>query len=163
VVLTPRLSAENIESNVISIARDTQGASEELGHASEYQRKAGRRAACLMLIIVIVICIVLLAVSFPGRAPGKMIPTLNVYPDPGLIPLWTYPPSTTVCHIYLVRSSFNTRLQLCDLCPLLVLVPIPTSTFGALQSPTTFLQLLLVLSTIFLLMYGTRCTRTLRR
>jgi len=53
---------ENIESNVISIARDTQGANEELGHASEYQRKAGRRAACLMLIIVIVICIVLLAI-----------------------------------------------------------------------------------------------------
>jgi len=53
---------DNIESNVYSIANDTQGAAEELSTASEYQRKAGRRAACLMIILVIVVAIVLLAI-----------------------------------------------------------------------------------------------------
>lgn len=53
---------DNIESNVFSIAADTQGAAEELSTASEYQRKAGRRAACLMIILVIVVAVVLLAV-----------------------------------------------------------------------------------------------------
>ncbi|KAG1796650.1 t-SNARE [Suillus plorans] len=54
--------ADNIESNVYSIAVDTQGAAEELSTASEYQRKAGRRAACLMIILVIVVAVVLLAI-----------------------------------------------------------------------------------------------------
>ncbi|OAX32475.1 t-SNARE [Rhizopogon vinicolor AM-OR11-026] len=53
---------DNIESNVFSIAADTQGAAEELSTASEYQRKAGRRAACLMVILVIVVAVVLLAI-----------------------------------------------------------------------------------------------------
>jgi len=53
---------DNIESNISSIAVDTSGAAEELTAASEYQRKAGRRAACLMIILVIVIAIVLLAI-----------------------------------------------------------------------------------------------------
>ncbi|KAJ8586454.1 t-SNARE [Rhizopogon salebrosus TDB-379] len=53
---------DNIESNVFSIAADTRGAAEELSTASEYQRKAGRRAACLMIILVIVVAVVLLAV-----------------------------------------------------------------------------------------------------
>ncbi|KAI0049979.1 t-SNARE [Auriscalpium vulgare] len=53
---------DNIESNVYSIAADTSGAAEELATASDYQRKAGRRAACLMIILVIVVAIVLLAV-----------------------------------------------------------------------------------------------------
>lgn len=47
------------------MAADTQAAAQELTQASEYQRKAGRRAACLMLILVVVVCIVLLAVSRP--------------------------------------------------------------------------------------------------
>ena len=55
--------SDNIESNISSIAVDTTGAAEELRTASDYQRKAGRRAACLMIIIAIVVCIVLLAVS----------------------------------------------------------------------------------------------------
>lgn len=54
---------DNIESNIYSIASDTRGAAEELSTASEHQRKAGRRAACLMLIIVFVVAIVLIAVS----------------------------------------------------------------------------------------------------
>lgn len=53
---------DNIESNVYSIAVDTQGAAEELSTASEYQRKAGQRAACLMIILVIVVAVVLLAI-----------------------------------------------------------------------------------------------------
>ncbi|KAH9986922.1 t-SNARE [Russula compacta] len=53
---------DNIESNVYSIAADTAGAAEELSTASEYQRKAGRRAACLGLILVIVVAIVLVAI-----------------------------------------------------------------------------------------------------
>jgi len=53
---------DNIESNISSIAVDTSGAAEELSTAHDYQRKAGRRAACLLMIIVIVVCIVLLAI-----------------------------------------------------------------------------------------------------
>lgn len=53
---------DNIEQNVTSVSTNTAGAAEELATASEYQRKAGRRAACLMIIMAIVICIVLLAI-----------------------------------------------------------------------------------------------------
>ncbi|OCH90458.1 t-SNARE [Obba rivulosa] len=53
---------DNIESNISSIAVDTAGAAEELSTAHEYQRKAGRRALCLMVILVVVIAVVLLAV-----------------------------------------------------------------------------------------------------
>ena len=54
--------SDNIESNIDSIAVDTSGAAEELTTAHEYQRKAGRRALCLMLILVVVIAVVLLVV-----------------------------------------------------------------------------------------------------
>ncbi|KAK6902810.1 hypothetical protein I203_108069 [Kwoniella mangroviensis CBS 8507] len=54
---------DNIESNVTSVARDTSSAAEELTTAHEYQRKAGRRIACLLIILVIVVAVVLLAVS----------------------------------------------------------------------------------------------------
>ncbi|KIO25708.1 hypothetical protein M407DRAFT_243993 [Tulasnella calospora MUT 4182] len=53
---------DNIESNLTSVAVNTAGASEELTVASDYQRKAGRRAACLGIVLVIVTCVVLLAV-----------------------------------------------------------------------------------------------------
>ncbi|KAI0088511.1 t-SNARE [Irpex rosettiformis] len=53
---------DNIESNISSIAVDTAGAADELHTAHDYQRKAGRRALCLMLVLVIVIAVVLLAV-----------------------------------------------------------------------------------------------------
>ncbi|GJE97689.1 t-SNARE [Phanerochaete sordida] len=53
---------DNIESNISSIAVDTAGAAEELTTAHEYQRKAGRRAICLMLVLIVVIAIVLLAI-----------------------------------------------------------------------------------------------------
>ncbi|KAF7318935.1 SNARE domain protein [Mycena chlorophos] len=53
---------DNIESNISSVAADTQSGAEELTTAAEYQRKAGRRAACLMLILVFVTVIVLLAI-----------------------------------------------------------------------------------------------------
>ena len=42
---------------------DASGAAEELSTASVYQRKAGRRAACLMLILAVVVVMVLIAVS----------------------------------------------------------------------------------------------------
>jgi len=53
---------DNIESNISNIAVDATGAADELGVAHQYQRKAGRRAACLMVVVGIVICVVLLAV-----------------------------------------------------------------------------------------------------
>ncbi|KIL67719.1 hypothetical protein M378DRAFT_185337 [Amanita muscaria Koide BX008] len=53
---------DNIELNISSVAADTGSAAEELTTAAEYQRKAGRRAACLMLIVVFVVAIVLLAI-----------------------------------------------------------------------------------------------------
>jgi t-SNARE complex subunit (syntaxin) len=52
-------SIESISSNAV----DTSEAAEELRIASEYQRKASRRAACLILISIVVVAIVLLAVS----------------------------------------------------------------------------------------------------
>ncbi|KAF8843254.1 t-SNARE [Paxillus ammoniavirescens] len=59
---------DNIESNVYSIAVDARAGAEELSTASEYQRKAGRRAACLMIIIVFVVAIVLMAcLQFPHK------------------------------------------------------------------------------------------------
>ncbi|KAG8745869.1 hypothetical protein FRC10_006896 [Ceratobasidium sp. 414] len=51
-----------IEDNVTIVASNTTNAAAELDQASDYQRKAGRRAACLMLVVVIVICVVLVAV-----------------------------------------------------------------------------------------------------
>jgi len=53
---------DNIEVNISSIARDTADAAQELDSAHDYQRKAGRRAACLMIILVFVVAIVLLAI-----------------------------------------------------------------------------------------------------
>lgn len=54
---------DNIEYNVQTIATNTGAADRELVSASDYQRRAGRRAACLMLIVGFVVTIVLLAVS----------------------------------------------------------------------------------------------------
>ncbi|TRM62140.1 t-SNARE [Schizophyllum amplum] len=51
-----------VGNNIESVAVDTGDAAGELNTAAEYQRKAGRRAACLMLILVLVIAIVLVAV-----------------------------------------------------------------------------------------------------
>jgi len=53
---------DNIENNIDSVHVDTSRAAEELTQAHEYQRRAGRRAACLMLILIVVVAIVLLAV-----------------------------------------------------------------------------------------------------
>jgi t-SNARE complex subunit (syntaxin) len=53
---------DNIDYNIQSVHVDTSRAAEELNTAHEYQRKAGRRAACLMIILVIVVAIVLLAI-----------------------------------------------------------------------------------------------------
>jgi len=53
---------DNIENNIDSVHMDTSRAAEELTQAHEYQRKAGRRAACLMLVLIVVVAIVLLAI-----------------------------------------------------------------------------------------------------
>lgn len=53
---------DNIESNISSVAADVSSGADELRTASEYQRKAGRRAACLMIVLVIVTAVVLLAI-----------------------------------------------------------------------------------------------------
>ena len=57
-----RLS-DNIETNLLSVARDTHGASTQLTEAHAYQRKAGRRMFCLLLVFLLVLTVVLLAVS----------------------------------------------------------------------------------------------------
>ena len=54
---------DDIGNNIFSVASDTSGAAQELTTAHEYQRRAGRRAACLMLILAVVVGVVLLAVS----------------------------------------------------------------------------------------------------
>ncbi|KAJ7157368.1 t-SNARE [Mycena filopes] len=53
---------DNIESHISSVAADVSSGADELRTASEYQRKAGRRAACLMMILVAVTAIVLIAI-----------------------------------------------------------------------------------------------------
>jgi len=53
---------DNIESNIQGVAADTSAAASELRTASDYQRKAGRRAACLMIIVTIVVAVVLVAI-----------------------------------------------------------------------------------------------------
>ncbi|XAO24128.1 hypothetical protein I312_102918 [Cryptococcus bacillisporus CA1280] len=53
---------DNIESNVISVARDSSSAAEELTTAHEYQRKAGKRMVCLLIILAIVAAVILLAI-----------------------------------------------------------------------------------------------------
>ncbi|KAJ7238748.1 t-SNARE [Mycena haematopus] len=53
---------DNIESNISSVSADVSSGADELRTASEYQRKAGRRAACLMVILVVVTAVVLLAI-----------------------------------------------------------------------------------------------------
>src|SRR5258708_2140390 len=69
---------DNIESNVYSIAVDTAGAAEELSTASEYQRKAGRRAACLGLVVIIVTAVVLIAVGHRSlHAPQNTVLTFS--------------------------------------------------------------------------------------
>ncbi|KAJ3573458.1 hypothetical protein NP233_g2421 [Leucocoprinus birnbaumii] len=54
---------DNIELNISSVDVDTGAAAEELTTAAEYQRRAGRRAACLTLILAVVAAIVLLALN----------------------------------------------------------------------------------------------------
>ncbi|PVF97642.1 t-SNARE [Serendipita vermifera] len=53
---------DNIESNISSVENDTRQADRELVTAHDYQRKAGRRAACLMIILIVVVTIVLIAI-----------------------------------------------------------------------------------------------------
>ncbi|KAF5382693.1 hypothetical protein D9615_003076 [Tricholomella constricta] len=53
---------DDIGNNIFSVANDTTDAAHELTTAHEYQRKAGRRAACLMLVLAVVVAIVLLAI-----------------------------------------------------------------------------------------------------
>ncbi|KDR82419.1 hypothetical protein GALMADRAFT_220417 [Galerina marginata CBS 339.88] len=54
---------DTFEGNIANVAADTGSAAQELTTAAEYQRKAGKRAACLMLVLAVVVGIVLLAVS----------------------------------------------------------------------------------------------------
>ena len=53
---------DNIESNISSVEVNVREADRELTTAADYQRKAGKRGACLMIIIGIVVTIVLIAV-----------------------------------------------------------------------------------------------------
>jgi len=72
--------ADVVHDNVANVAADTEGAARELTQASEYQRKAGRRAACLMIILVIVTAVVLLAVRCIPLSCATLKLTL---PSPG--------------------------------------------------------------------------------
>ncbi|KAJ7049887.1 t-SNARE, partial [Mycena amicta] len=60
---------DNIESNISSVAADVSSGADELHSAADYQRKAGRRAACLMMVLVVVTAVVLLAVRSWSFAP----------------------------------------------------------------------------------------------
>lgn len=102
---------DNIESNISNIAVDTTSAAEELGTAHRYQKRAGRRAACLMLVIVFVVCIVLIAVSF------MLLPLINVL-EPfnrffhDRYKLDSHYPVSTTCLISCVYEVLNLELNL---------------------------------------------------
>lgn len=66
------MPADNIEYNITTVASHTQAASRELVQAHEYQRKAGRRAFCLLIIVGVVISVVLLAVRLAGALECEM-------------------------------------------------------------------------------------------
>lgn len=53
---------DNIEYNIGNISTHAEGADRELLQAHDYQRRAGRRTACLMIIVAFVVFMVLLAV-----------------------------------------------------------------------------------------------------
>jgi len=57
-----QVMVDNIEQNITATANDTEQAAAQLTIAADYQRKAGRRAACLMIILVVVTGVVLLAI-----------------------------------------------------------------------------------------------------
>ena len=54
---------DNIEQNVFHVTQDTRNASEQLVEAHASQRRAGRRAFCLLMILLVVVSIVFVAVS----------------------------------------------------------------------------------------------------
>lgn len=67
---------DNIEYNIGNIATNAHGADRELLQAHNYQRRAGRRTACLMVIVAFVIAVVLLAVRMdPNAAPRIVYPS----------------------------------------------------------------------------------------
>jgi SNARE domain len=72
--LISALFSDNIESNISSVEADTREADRELVTAADYQRKAGRRAACLMIVMIVVICIVLLAVRILIKIAPWLLP-----------------------------------------------------------------------------------------
>ncbi|RXW12457.1 hypothetical protein EST38_g13396 [Candolleomyces aberdarensis] len=53
---------DDFSMNISSVVADTGAAVEELSTGAEYQRKAGRRSACLMLVLVVIGTAVLLAI-----------------------------------------------------------------------------------------------------
>jgi membrane-associated HD superfamily phosphohydrolase len=59
----PSLAADNIEQNVFHVTQDTRGAAEQLTQAHASQRRAGRRAMCLLMILLVVLSVVFVAVS----------------------------------------------------------------------------------------------------
>jgi t-SNARE complex subunit (syntaxin) len=69
-----KLSLDNIESNISSVENDTRQADRELVTAHDYQRKAGRRAACLMIILIVVVTIVLIAVRVLIKIAPWLLP-----------------------------------------------------------------------------------------
>ncbi|KAG6919632.1 hypothetical protein DXG01_003496 [Tephrocybe rancida] len=73
---------DDISNNIFSVRDDTGAASQELTTAHEYQRKAGRRAACLMLVLAVVVAIVLLAATpsdFSLALPHLCAETMRKY------------------------------------------------------------------------------------
>ncbi|TXT14393.1 uncharacterized protein COLE_00586 [Cutaneotrichosporon oleaginosum] len=61
-LIDSQLTPDNIESNIVNVHAHTTSAAEELTSAHEYQRKAGRRMACLLIILAIVALFILLAI-----------------------------------------------------------------------------------------------------
>ena len=64
---------DDIGNNIFSVANNVSDAADELTTAHQYQRRAGRRMACLMMILSIVLGVVLLAVRPISLSPSDLL------------------------------------------------------------------------------------------
>lgn len=89
---------DNVESNISMVEVDTHGASQELRTAAVYQRRAGRRAACLMIVLTIVTAVVLLAVGFGSYHSWGLSHMVCFFTGPLIVELQELPSSNFIIY-----------------------------------------------------------------
>jgi t-SNARE complex subunit (syntaxin) len=78
--------ADNIEQNVFHVTQDTRATNEQLVQAHASQKRAGRRALCLLIILLVVLSVVFVAVrAWLGSSSFSQVS--RTVADPGLVRL----------------------------------------------------------------------------